>query len=390
MTRNTFLRKLKNYLKDIPASERDNIVEFYSEMFDDANISNDDEVPEHFGNPEKIAFEILSQDYGESVNSDNDTKWDSREKKRGFFKDISLIFLSIFSLPVLIPLLVLLIVGAVAFAVITVISALLIPFVTLILPFFYFKIFLYIVAFFIVIKIVSRIIKKIHRKFSRKKEKMNYKFNEYQTYYKNYYKNYNKTNSNEEFEQFKFQSIDDVNIEVNNFNVKFKKSDHDEVIVKYNSEQSKKIEISKNLNKLDIVLNGGGIGSKIKKSIEIFLPESVNINFEVNASTVRISNLDFKNFFAEINASEFELENVFLEKGDFEINASTVSGNLDYGKNIDLEVNASSIDFNFSRDEIFIYKTVSLCNISTAPKYIESSQNYTLYLEASVSNIKLK
>ena len=61
MSRRIFMKKLMMYLKNISDDERESIKDFYEEMLDDANIGLDDEVPESFGNPRKIAMEILAE-----------------------------------------------------------------------------------------------------------------------------------------------------------------------------------------------------------------------------------------------------------------------------------------------------------------------------------------
>lgn len=58
MSRRTFMRKLMSYLKNISRTERQNVENFYNEMFDEQGIGLDDEVPESFGNPRKIAMEF--------------------------------------------------------------------------------------------------------------------------------------------------------------------------------------------------------------------------------------------------------------------------------------------------------------------------------------------
>ncbi len=62
MSRRTFMRKLMSYLKNISRTERQNVENFYNEMFDEQGIGLDDEVPESFGNPRKIAMDILAED----------------------------------------------------------------------------------------------------------------------------------------------------------------------------------------------------------------------------------------------------------------------------------------------------------------------------------------
>ena len=81
MTRKTFIKKLMSNLKNISEQERIEIKKFYEEMFDEANIDYLDEVPESFGDPRKIAMEILK----DSIEFDNEKKSDKKLKFKKFY-----------------------------------------------------------------------------------------------------------------------------------------------------------------------------------------------------------------------------------------------------------------------------------------------------------------
>ena len=93
MSRRTFMRKLMSYLKNISRTERQNVENFYNEMFDEQGIGLDDEVPESFGNPRKIAMEILAED----IEIEEEKSERSGRKKNSFWKKLSLVGLGIIS-----------------------------------------------------------------------------------------------------------------------------------------------------------------------------------------------------------------------------------------------------------------------------------------------------
>ena len=101
MNRRTFMRKLMSYLKNISSTERQNVENFYNEMFDEQGIGLDDEVPKSFGNPRKIAMEILAED----IEIEEERNERNGKKNGSFWKKFSLFGLGILSFPIL-PLLV--------------------------------------------------------------------------------------------------------------------------------------------------------------------------------------------------------------------------------------------------------------------------------------------
>ena len=102
MTRKEFMKSLMKYLKNISYEEKKDIDRYYSEMFDDAEISDDDIVPKSFGNPKNIALDVLTDLYDKS-NVKSSAESDSSEKYKR--KNTWLIILlAIIAAPIGIPL----------------------------------------------------------------------------------------------------------------------------------------------------------------------------------------------------------------------------------------------------------------------------------------------
>lgn len=60
MNRSEFISSILKYLKRIPQEEKQEVERYYNEIFDDANIGLEDEIPNSYGEPKTIALEILS------------------------------------------------------------------------------------------------------------------------------------------------------------------------------------------------------------------------------------------------------------------------------------------------------------------------------------------
>lgn len=58
MKKNEYLEKLRNNLRNIPEDEANDIMEFYSEYFDDAGVENEDKVMAELGTPERLAVKV--------------------------------------------------------------------------------------------------------------------------------------------------------------------------------------------------------------------------------------------------------------------------------------------------------------------------------------------
>lgn len=60
MTRQQYLDQLKTNLWRLPSSERDDVLVYYQELFDEQAIQPNDFVPVDFRTPEEVAREVLS------------------------------------------------------------------------------------------------------------------------------------------------------------------------------------------------------------------------------------------------------------------------------------------------------------------------------------------
>ena len=95
MTKKKFMQKLDKYIKDLPYDEKASVFMFYEEYFKDLGLEDDDEIPNDI-NPKKIASDILLE-YGVI-------------KKGKGFSSLKLFLITIggiFSLPITIPMLIL-------------------------------------------------------------------------------------------------------------------------------------------------------------------------------------------------------------------------------------------------------------------------------------------
>ena len=120
MTKKKFMQKLDKYIKDLPYDEKASVFMFYEEYFKDLGLEDDDEIPEDI-NPKKVANDILLE-YGVI-------------KKGKGFSSLKLFLITIggiFSLPITIPMLIL-----VLTVIIVVAGALLISFFALLTVPFY-------------------------------------------------------------------------------------------------------------------------------------------------------------------------------------------------------------------------------------------------------------
>lgn len=62
MNKNQFLQRIRQNLSGMPNEEINNVINYYIEYFEDANIDNNVDVTKILGNPDKVAKEII-QDY---------------------------------------------------------------------------------------------------------------------------------------------------------------------------------------------------------------------------------------------------------------------------------------------------------------------------------------
>ena len=61
MTRREYLAKLKSYLRNLPSGEVEDLLVYYRELFDEQNIQDTDQVPEHLESPRQVALDVLAE-----------------------------------------------------------------------------------------------------------------------------------------------------------------------------------------------------------------------------------------------------------------------------------------------------------------------------------------
>ncbi len=99
MKRSEFMRVLLKYVKSLPKDEVENIKSYYDELFTEAGVDLDDEVPDSFGNPKRVALEILAEsEYLDEVEVKGERV--AKEKKTNKWL---IILLAILAVPVGIP-----------------------------------------------------------------------------------------------------------------------------------------------------------------------------------------------------------------------------------------------------------------------------------------------
>lgn len=360
MNRRTFMKKLMSYLKNISKDERENVENFYNEMFDEQGIGFDDEVPSSFGNPRKIAMEILADDIEiEEKKSKNNGK-----KKRSFWKKLSLVGLGIFSFPLLVPIFVIAIVCFALWVTFSIIGLLISLFT---LPFsmvfnitsvfnWGFRVLCFIIllyAFTWLIKFLYRtLVRDISNnpgKYAKKYVRVKYQPSEddYEIYDED-----EMDYSNENMDTF-FEGIDYIDIDLNALNVKFERSDDELVRVKARNVKRTKLFCEKKGDKLKIY-NKGLVGKVNKNGIQIddefikdstltiYIPEDVSISGEINATNLRINELELEKFNLQVNAGNVTLNDMGVEYFDVVVNAGNIKGEVEYQEMFKLDVNAGN------------------------------------------------
>lgn len=71
MSRFDFMRKLESLLSDIPIEERNEVLKYYNDYFDDAGVDNEDKIISELGSPERIASIIKADLHAEGDNNQN-------------------------------------------------------------------------------------------------------------------------------------------------------------------------------------------------------------------------------------------------------------------------------------------------------------------------------
>lgn len=361
MNRRTFMKKLMSYLKNISKDERENVENFYNEMFDEQGIGFDDEVPSSFGNPRKIAMEILADDIEmEEKKSKNNGK-----KKRSFWKKLSLVGLGIFSFPLLVPIFVIAIVCFALWVTFSIIGLLISLFT---LPFsmvfnitsvfnWGFRVLCFIILLYAFIWLIKFLYRTLVRdisnnpgKYAKKYVRVKYQPSEDEDY--EIYDEDEMDYSNENMDTF-FEGIDYIDIDLNALNVKFERSDDELVRVKARNVKRTKLFCEKKGDKLKIY-NKGLVGKVNKNGIQIddefikdstltiYIPEDVSISGEINATNLRINELELEKFNLQVNAGNVTLNDMEVEYFDVVVNAGNIKGEVEYQEMFKLDVNAGN------------------------------------------------
>lgn len=361
MNRRTFMKKLMSYLKNISKDERENVENFYNEMFDEQGIDFDDEVPSSFGNPRKIAMEILADDIEiEEKKSKNNGK-----KKRSFWKKLSLVGLGIFSFPLLVPIFVIAIVCFALWVTFSIIGLLISLFT---LPFsmvfnitsvfnWGFRVLCFIILLYAFIWLIKFLYRTLVRdisnnpgKYAKKYVRVKYQPSEDEDY--EIYDEDEMDYSNENMDTF-FEGIDYIDIDLNALNVKFERSDDELVRVKARNVKRTKLFCEKKGDKLK-VYNKGLVGKVNKNGIQIddefikdstltiYIPEDVSISGEINATNLRINELELEKFNLQVNAGNVTLNDMEVEYFDVVVNAGNIKGEVEYQEMFKLDVNAGN------------------------------------------------
>lgn len=364
MNRRTFMRKLMSYLKNISSTERQNVENFYNEMFDEQGIGLDDEVPESFGNPKKIAMEILAED----IEIDEERNERNGKKNGSFWKKFSLFGLGILSFPIL-PLLVpifvicsLFLVFWIAYLVVRlIISLITLPFSIIFslesvlawgVKIIGFIILLYIFVWLIkgLYKMLINDISKNPGKYTKKYVRVKYQPSKDEDY--EIYEEDEMDYSNENMDTL-FDGIKYIDVDLNALNVKFEKSDDNLVRVKARNIKRTKIYCNKNENRLKIY-NKGLVGKLDKNgimidddfikdsSLIIYIPDDISISGEINATNLRINELELEKFDLQVNAGNVNINDLEVKNFDVEVNAGNVKGEVEYEDMFELNVNAGN------------------------------------------------
>ena len=364
MNRRTFMRKLMSYLKNISSTERQNVENFYNEMFDEQGIGLDDEVPKSFGNPRKIAMEILAED----IEIEEERNERNGKKNGSFWKKFSLFGLGILSFPIL-PLLVpifvicsLFLVFWIAYLVVRlIISLITLPFSIIFslesvlawgVKIIGFIILLYIFVWLIkgLYKMLIKDISKNPGKYTKKYVRVNYQPSEDEDYeiYEEEEMDYSNANM-----YTLFEDIDDIEIDFNTLSVKFEISEDEVVRVKSRNLRRTKLYCEKTQNKLKIY-NKGLVGHLDDRgiiidddfikdsSLTIYVPEDVSICGEINASSIKMKDLELRDFNLEVNAGNVNLNNLEVKNFDVEVNAGNIRGDVEYQDMFELDVKAGN------------------------------------------------
>ena len=115
MTRNEFMRELKERLDRLPSGERDAALAYYEEYFDDAGPDREQEVIRELGSPASVASRILAE---YAVKAARQSPYNPRKGFSAFWAVLLAVFAAPMAIPAVIVVVALMVAGfAVVFAV---------------------------------------------------------------------------------------------------------------------------------------------------------------------------------------------------------------------------------------------------------------------------------
>ncbi|MDD7764565.1 MAG: DUF1700 domain-containing protein [Peptoniphilaceae bacterium] len=403
MSRRIFMKKLMMYLKNISDDERESIKDFYEEMLDDANIGLDDEVPESFGNPRKIAMEILAENIEFEEQNETGYSKSKRNKSREFFKKLSFVSLGLLSLPVALPIVVILaVIFALALAVgviVLVFSILSLPITIWFAPFFVFKVLGWCILFVILTYIFVECIKLLSKFFVKK-------VSENPTKYSKYVKEkYNSYDDEDEFftenifenESRSFKDITELKCEFSASNIIFEIIEADTLSVDATDFKNSKLVYE--IRGTRLILFNKNLKFKMKKrfnmddkfvknsTIHIYIPRDINLYSKFNASNVKFNFVELDELTLESNASNIKFKTVEAETVNCELNASNVKGNVDF-EFMKIESNASNVRLEVEKQKEDIIYSYSV-NMGRIEIFGESFTGIGKSKTENISNLEI-
>lgn len=125
MNKETYLKELRKNLKVLDSKERDEVIAFYEEYFDDAGVENEAKVIEEFGTPKELSKKILVDVVNRRFNeSEGEEEVEDKKAKNSSIRGIWVVLAALLALPLSPILLALVIVlAAIAFAIVVTIIA---------------------------------------------------------------------------------------------------------------------------------------------------------------------------------------------------------------------------------------------------------------------------
>lgn len=100
MTAQEYIKTLRNNLKGMSEEEKDNIVEYYTEYFEEAGMDKENEVIEELGNPKTLAIKLSGESALRSINS---ASTDNTSKNKNIGKTILIGIALILGSPLVLP-----------------------------------------------------------------------------------------------------------------------------------------------------------------------------------------------------------------------------------------------------------------------------------------------